>query len=210
MAPGFLRALSRIVANTTLMHLGHFALLEGLLELLRASRSRIVMLTSDLMVLQDDCSTLGTPKGPRLTKYSPAELGPLQLWRSLKDFASSRLASFAIFEELHARYPELSCVAVHPPYTGDVAYTGALGTIFSLLKELVLVTHNHACQSVLHCLLRPDVVPRGTFYHSCFGALPKNILTVPPCLLSVVFRKNIWDQTSRECLLGVEAGAMLR
>ena len=186
-------------------HLGHFALLMGLMDVLRASQTRIAMLSSDLMVFSDDCSPYRRPKigdGAGLYERTNNTYSPAALWRSLQAFASSKLANFALFQEIHARFPELSVVAVHPghinSHTSATPFSGVLGAFWGLLKGLVLIGHSRACQPVLHCLLT-DAVPKGSYFHSVFGVVPPSPWFLPSCLLSAVWRKNVLNESMRAC-----------
>lgn len=183
--------------------LASYALIGGLIDHLRSSQTTIVLLTSDLLVLENDVlprSETMDLQGPQ----NPITAHILSLWRSLRSYASSKLASFALALELHRRFPEIRVFSVHPgalnSHTyGTVPSSGVLSACWGLLKELLLVGDDRAAESVLHCLTSDTAQPG--FYHNVFGKLPLSRFTVPPCLLSTVWRQNVWDESNRICEL---------
>ena len=209
-------------------YLGHYALIGGLLGLLRASRSRVVVLASDLMVLQNDVfprsdtdsgdTNLMMPGGGGLGQAGHGhpvapdnipEAGGvaavlLRSLRGLRDFCRSKLASAAFGYELHVRYPELAIYTVHSGVLNSHMHAlpapGVVGAIYSMLKEVFLISNKLACQSVLLCLLS-DRVPAGSYYHNVYGALPWSGWFMPACLCSAVWRRNVWDEADRLCYL---------
>ena len=183
--------------------LSSYALIGGLIDKLRTSHTKVVLLTSDLLVLENDVlprSETIDLQGPQ----NPITAPLLSLWRSLRSYSSSKLASFALALELHRRFPELRVYSVHPGALNSHTYgtlpsSGVLSACWGLLKELLLVGDDRAAESILYCLTTDSADPG--FYHNVFGKLPLNRFTVPPCLLSTVWRQNVWDESSRICEL---------
>lgn len=166
-------------------HLGHFALVGGLIDFLRRDHSKVVVLTGDIAVLADDAS-------PDFV-YSDS---------GLQAYCRSKICNQSFGKELHSRYAELSVFVVHPGVINShlvETMGGALGTIEGYVRPLFMITCEQGAQSSLLCCLS-DSVPKGSYYHNAFG-----VTDYHPTVHNQAWNDWMWNLSAKLCAqAGVE------
>jgi NAD(P)-dependent dehydrogenase (short-subunit alcohol dehydrogenase family) len=138
-------------------HLGHFALVGGIIDLLTSStKTKIVILTGDIAVLANDASPYFKYEGT-----------------SLEAYCRSKICNQSFGLELHHRYGHLiSVYVVHPGVidSGLVEKTeGILGTIERIvIRPISMINCRQGAQSTLYCLLTDKIFP-GSYFHNVYG-----------------------------------------
>ena len=131
--------------------LGHFALRAGLLRGCLSEKARVIILTGDIYVFSDGCSSdfrWRTPLG------------------GIKAYNRSKLGNFWVARELRRRYPRLNVFIVHP---GVVATNlGAGGAVAKAMKRRLLIDPIAGAQTSLICATQPDLA-YGSYYHNVYG-----------------------------------------
>lgn len=132
--------------------LGHFALRRGLQqEDLLYPEARVIVVTADSYILEQDCTADYRPVG--------AEGGKRAYYRS-------KLGNLWIGRELARRHPELQVYCVHPGVvsTGLVGLSG-FGALFALRS---LLEPEAGAQMALICATQPGL-ESGAYYHNIHG-----------------------------------------
>jgi NAD(P)-dependent dehydrogenase (short-subunit alcohol dehydrogenase family) len=135
--------------------LGHHALIRGLIERGRlAEGARIVVLTGDIYVLADDCTSDFSYEGRSggAIAYCRSKLGNVWYGRALA-----------------RRHPELRVHVVHP---GVIASElgGDRGLVARAMKRIVCLPPEAGAQTPLFCATQPGL-ESGAYYHNTLGRM---------------------------------------
>eukprot|EP01040_Poterioochromonas_malhamensis_P016404 gene16404-18608_t len=136
-------------------HLGHFALVGGIVDLLRRDHSRVIVVTGDIAVIEDDASP----------DYEYSDDG-------INAYCRSKICNQAFGRLLQERYSELSVYVVHPGVIDSNLITMPEGSLLRqieiLLRPYFMINCEVGAQTSLLCALRDDY-PRGSYVHNVFG-----------------------------------------
>jgi retinol dehydrogenase-12 len=138
--------------------LGHHLLLRHLIGRHLAADARVVVVTGDIYVLANDCTSnyaFRTRVGGMLA-YCRSKLGNLWMAR-----------------EFQRRNPSLQVRAVHP---GVVAthLGGARRGLADRLSRRLMIDVDRGAQSTLYCVTQPDL-PDGAYVHNVLGRMELGI-----------------------------------
>jgi NAD(P)-dependent dehydrogenase (short-subunit alcohol dehydrogenase family) len=156
-------------------HLGHFAWTMGMLDVLKRSQSKVVVLAGDIALLERESS-------PNFI-YSGV-LG------AMAAYSRSKIANTCFGLELQKRHPELKVYVVHPGAVRCAALQADdswLSTFGSVLNDYVLLTPEQGCQSTLLCCLTEEVAP-GSYFHNVYGETEGH-----ESAYDIDSRKEIWE-----------------
>ncbi len=180
-------------------HLGHAALVAALWPLLRASASRIVLVTSG--------EARGGQLSPRTTHdqlLNPVPYDGQQVYRNTKQ------ANLLYAQELHRRYgvsrPSVSAVAVHPGAAAtnllarqlDRADHHLLGSVSKAVTKVLLPSAAAGAQSTLRALHAST--PSGALVGPTrFGGLcgPPELLDIYPSARHPAAATRLWELTEQ-------------
>jgi retinol dehydrogenase 12 len=157
-------------------HLGHFALVTGMLDLLTpsvaagggpagAQPARVVMLSSD-----SHYSAKGLPED-RL-------LGDTRSITGMPEYARSKLANVLFAQELARRVPadQVQVCAVHPGVIASDIWRRVPWPVRPLLTALMGSTSDGASTS-LWCATSPEFTGSGGYYADCKAKDPSGVAT---------------------------------
>jgi len=140
-------------------HLGHFALVGGLLDLLRQSHARVIILTGDIAVLAHDASP----------DYVYNDDGLLAYCRS-------KICNQAFARLLHERYgTDISAYTVHPGVINSNlvppgAGNGIAAVVERNMRPFFMIDSKRGAQATFLCCLADETeIPKGSYYHNVFG-----------------------------------------
>eukprot|EP00891_Asterochloris_glomerata_P002187 jgi/Astpho2/2187/Aster-03178 len=139
--------------------LGHWLLVNKLLNTLVASQARVVVVASHLHSLASDC----TPD----YKYSTAIIGG---WLA---YCRSKLGKIWWARELQRRYPQLTVPYMHPGVVNTsilTTSTPVVDQLLGLLKPLIFISPKRGAQTELFCATSPQV-KGNTYYHNVLGEI---------------------------------------
>lgn len=160
-------------------HLGHFGLVGGMLNELKTSHSKVIIITGDIAVLADDAS-------PDF-EYNDS---------GLIAYCRSKICNQAFMLELSARYPDLLVYVVHPGVINShlvAPMAGVLGSIEAVVRPMFMVDCEVGAQSTLVCATTDDV-PSGSYYHNVFG------VTAPHRRAQdKEWSQNMWETSIKLC-----------
>jgi retinol dehydrogenase 12 len=131
--------------------LGHYVFVRRMQERSLLAKSRVVMLTGDIYIRANDCTSdfkFAGPSGGAIA-YCRSKLG--NLW---------------LAAELQRRYPELEVCAVHPGVV-DTNLTGEARGIGAIVRRHLLIDSKAGAQTPLICATQP--IERGAYYHNTMG-----------------------------------------
>jgi NAD(P)-dependent dehydrogenase (short-subunit alcohol dehydrogenase family) len=140
-------------------HLGHFALVGGIIDLLTKSAAKIIVLTGDIAVWETDASHDYFYSGDGTDAY-----------------CRSKICNQSFVRELHKRYGDngLSVYCVHPGVVDSNLFSleeGFLHRIELLIRPFIMIDCEKGAQSSLLCALtnEDEVVPKGSYFHNVYG-----------------------------------------
>jgi len=132
--------------------LAHFALRQQLARSGALARSRVVVLTGDIYILESACTPDFRWQGRR---------------GGMRAYCRSKLGNLWIAAELLRRAPSLEVYVAHP---GVVATNlgGRVGALGERLKRLVMIEPELGAQMPLVCATQPGL-ENGAYYHNALG-----------------------------------------
>lgn len=141
-------------------HLGHFAIIGGLIDLLRESQSRIIIVTGDIAVWATDATPDYYYDGDGTDAY-----------------CRSKICNQSFGRELTKRYPELSVFVIHPGVVDSNLFSlpegSLLHSIELRIRPFIMIDCEKGSQSSLYCALSKDgVIPKGSYFHNVYGICP--------------------------------------
>ena len=159
--------------------LGHHALISAALEReLLHEGARVVMVTGDIYIMSNRCSSDYTYRGA---------LGGQMA------YCRSKLGNLWYLRELARHHPELRAHAVHP---GVVASElGSSAGIIGMLKRALMLSPEQGAQTSLFCATQPDL-ETGTYYHNVMGRVE---LHPDDPAADEVQSAALWDLVERLC-----------
>ncbi|RYH15076.1 SDR family NAD(P)-dependent oxidoreductase [archaeon] len=164
-------------------HLGHFALVGLLIDILRKYHSKVVVLTGDIAILEDDAS-------PDFVYHDGG----------LDAYCRSKICNQSFAKMLHSKYgTEIIVYSVHPGVV-DTNLLVATNQFDKLVKSIFMIDCKRGAQSTLLCCVS-DVVPRGSYFHNVFG-----VTDYHPTVLKEGWNENMWTLSEGLC---VDAGLTL-
>jgi hypothetical protein len=128
---------------------------ELLAKNLLAEDARIVVVTGDIYIRQQECTSDFTyeGKGGGALAYSRSKLG--NLW-----FAA----------ELQRRNPGLEVCSVHPGVvTSNLGGGGSMTGFAAFMRNLIMIDCEAGAQTPLWCATQP--IERGAYYHNVLGRI---------------------------------------
>jgi retinol dehydrogenase 12 len=134
--------------------LGHHVLIRRTLDQgLLLDKGRVVVLTGDIYIRANECSSEFEYRGARggALAYSRSKLGNLWFMRMLQQ-----------------RYPALQACAVHPGVI-DSGLGGESGQFASFVKRKLMLDVEAGAQAPLWCATQP--IERGAYYHNTMGRI---------------------------------------
>ena len=134
--------------------LAHFALRQQLVRAGLLERTRVVIVTGDIYILESTCTPDSNWSGSR---------------GGMRAYCRSKLGNLWIASELLRRSPQLSVYVVHP---GVVATNlgGETGPVATRLKRLVMVDPELGAQMPLLCCTQ-EGLESGAYYHNALGRM---------------------------------------
>lgn len=157
-------------------HLGHFALVGLVVDILRKYNSKVVVLTGDIAVLECDASP----------DYVYSDGG-------LDAYCRSKICNQSFAKILHSKYgTEMPIYCVHPGVV-DTNLLAATNDFDKFMKSLFMIDCKRGAQSTLLCCVS-DVVPRGSYFHNVFG-----VTDYHPTVLKEGWSENMWTLSERLC-----------
>lgn len=157
-------------------HLGHFALVGGLIDILRKSHSKVIVITGDIAVLADDASKDFVYDDSGLIAY-----------------CRSKICNQSFVRELHKRYGEdIRCHCVHPGVIDSNLVQpmgGMLGNIERLVRSLCMIDCKSGSQSSIYCCLT-DNVPNGAYFHNVF-----HVCDYHPTAMNDYWSEALWKDS---------------
>jgi NAD(P)-dependent dehydrogenase (short-subunit alcohol dehydrogenase family) len=134
--------------------LAHFALRRRLERSGLLARTRCVLVTGDIYILESACTADFAWRGRR---------------GGMRAYCRSKLGVLWIAAELLRRSPQLAVYVVHP---GVVATNlgGDAGALGNRLKRLVMIDAELGAQMPLICATQPGLV-NGGYYHNALGRM---------------------------------------
>jgi NAD(P)-dependent dehydrogenase (short-subunit alcohol dehydrogenase family) len=159
-------------------HLGHFALIGGIIDLLRKSSARVVILTGDIAVWETDATPDYVYDGDGTDAY-----------------CRSKICNQSFGKELQQRYPELTVFVVHPGVVDSNLFSldeGFLHSIELMIRPYIMIDCAKGSQSSLYCALT-DQVPAGSYFHNVYG-----VCEFHETAANSDWSKKMWD-TSMLC-----------
>lgn len=161
-------------------HLGHFALVGGLFDLLRQSKARVIILTGDIAVLANDASP----------DYVYEDDGLLAYCRS-------KICNQAFARLLHERYGnDISAYTVHPGVINSNLVPPRAGNSIAAVVErsmrpFFMINSKRGAQSTLLCCLADEhEIPKGSYYHNVFG-----VSNYHPTAAKKDWAEKMWTQS---------------
>jgi NAD(P)-dependent dehydrogenase (short-subunit alcohol dehydrogenase family) len=164
-------------------HLGHFALVGGLIDLLCSFHTRVIILTGDICVWEDDASPDFVYNDDGLNAY-----------------CRSKICNQSFGRELVKKYPELFVNVVHPGVVDSSLFSFEEGTIINrievVLRPFFMVNCQKGAQTSLYCALTNDEngLPNGSYVHNVFG-----ICDYHPTASNDEWSKKMWDLSVSLC-----------
>jgi len=160
--------------------LGHHALLRGALERgLLADGARVVVVTGDIYVMSNGCSSDYSYQGPR---------------GGQRAYCRSKLGNLWLARELARRHPELRVHAVHPGVIASELGASNAG-IVGAIKRALMISPEQGAQTSLFCATQPDL-ESGTYYHNVLGRV---VLRRDDPASDDVKSAALWDRVEELC-----------
>lgn len=161
-------------------HLGHFALVGELMDILRPSHARVIILTGDIAVLANDASS----------DYVYDDDGLLAYCRS-------KICNQATARLLHERYGnDISAYTVHPGVINSNlvppgAGNGIGAVVERSMRPYFMIDNKRGAQATLLCCLSDESeIPKGSYYHNVFG-----ITNYHPTAAKKEWAEQMWTQS---------------
>ena len=155
-------------------HLGHFALIGGLIDYLCSSHAKIVVITGDIAILAVDA----TPD----FEYNDS---------GLIAYCRSKICTQSFVRELHKLYGnELIVYCVHPGVINSnlvQPMDGIIGFIEPFVRSISMIDCKQGAQSTLYCCLT-DNVPHGAYFHNVF-----HVCNYHPTAANNEWSENMWN-----------------
>jgi NAD(P)-dependent dehydrogenase (short-subunit alcohol dehydrogenase family) len=171
-------------------HLGHFALVGGILDLLVASHTRIVVVTGDIAVWADDASPNYVYSGDGTDAY-----------------CRSKICNQSFVRELCKRYKEITAYSVHPGVVDSNLFSLPEGTFLHrielAIRPFIMIDCVKGAQSSLLCALHDSpagkangavMIPNGSYYHNVYG-----ICDYHPTALDDTWSAHMWGLSIQLC-----------
>jgi NAD(P)-dependent dehydrogenase (short-subunit alcohol dehydrogenase family) len=173
--------------------LGHFLLVQTLLELLLKSQARVVIVGSHLHSLVSD----STPD----YRYRTALLGG---WLA---YSRSKLGKTWFGYELQRRHPELTVPIVHPGIVNTMLLktsTPVVDQLLGLVKPWIFISPVRAAQTPLFAAISPNA-KGGKYYHNVLGNIRTSKEASDP-----ERARQFWAQCEQLCEAYMKAPVLVR
>lgn len=171
-------------------HLGHFALVGGIFDLLLSYHTRLIVVTGDIAVFANDA----TPD------YVYSDDGT-------DAYCRSKICNQSFVRELYKRYGnELTVYSVHPGVVDTNLFSLPEGTFLHrielMIRPFMMIDCVKGAQSSLLCALHKEetsaaltTLPNGSYYHNVYGAN----CDYHPTALDDIWSVKMWDLSIQLC-----------